>query len=122
MHEGPQRFSKADTTVLKPGMIMSNEPGYYKAGHYGIRIENLVVVREAEAVDGGERPMHTLETLTFAPIDRKLIDPAIMTDAELDWLNGYHAQVMKKISPRLDDEADRQWLAAACAPISREAS
>ena len=122
VHEGPQRFSKADTTVLKPGMIMSNEPGYYKAGHYGIRIENLVVVREAEAVDGGERPMHTLETLTFAPIDRKLIDPAIMTDAELDWLNGYHAQVMKKISPRLDDEADRQWLAAACAPISREAS
>jgi Xaa-Pro aminopeptidase len=122
VHEGPQRFSKADRTVLKPGMILSNEPGYYKAGEYGIRIENLVVVREAEPVEGGERPMHWLETITFAPIDRKLIEPAIMSDAELDWLNGYHAQVLKKIGPRLEAEADLQWLKAACAPISRATS
>jgi Xaa-Pro aminopeptidase len=122
VHEGPQRFSKADKTVLKPGMILSNEPGYYKAGDFGIRIENLIVVREATPVEGGERPMHWFETLTFAPIDRKLIDPSIMTDAELDWLNNYHAQVLKNISPRLADEADRQWLAAACAPVSRAAS
>ncbi|MDX1717055.1 MAG: M24B family metallopeptidase, partial [Anderseniella sp.] len=122
VHEGPQRFSKADNTVLKPGMILSNEPGYYKAGEYGIRIENLVVVREAEQIDGGDRPMHWLETITFAPIDRKLIEPAIMTDAELDWLNDYHAEVLRKIGPRLEDDADVAWLNAACAPISREAS
>jgi Xaa-Pro aminopeptidase len=122
VHEGPQRFSKADNTVLQPGMILSNEPGYYKAGEYGIRIENLVVVREAEPIEGGERPMHWLETITFAPIDRKLIEPAIMTDAELDWLNDYHTQVQKKIGPRLDDDADVAWLKAACAPINREAS
>ena len=119
VHEGPQRFSKADKTVLRPGMILSNEPGYYKAGEYGIRIENLVVVREAEPVEGGERPMHWLETITFAPIDRNLVEPSIMTDAELDWLNAYHGQVLKKIGPRLEDDADRKWLEAACAAINR---
>jgi Xaa-Pro aminopeptidase len=122
VHEGPQRFSKADNTVLQPGMILSNEPGYYKAGEYGIRIENLVVVREAEAIEGGDRPMHWLETITFAPIDRKLVDPAIMSHEDLDWLNRYHADVLKKIGPRLDNAADMAWLEAACAPISREAS
>jgi Xaa-Pro aminopeptidase len=122
VHEGPQRFSKADNTVLQPGMILSNEPGYYKAGEYGIRIENLVVVREAEAIEGGDRPMHWLETITFAPIDRKLVDPAIMSHEDLDWLNRYHADVLKKIGPRLDNAADIAWLEAACAPISREAS
>ncbi len=119
VHEGPQRFSKADRTVLQPGMILSNEPGYYKAGEYGIRIENLLVVREAEAIAGGERPMHWFETLTFTPIDRNLVEPAIMSDAELDWLNDYHAQVHKKIAPRLESEQDRAWLEAACAPITR---
>jgi Xaa-Pro aminopeptidase len=118
VHEGPQRFSKADRTVLKPGMILSNEPGYYKAGEYGIRIENLVVVREAERIEGGERAMHWLETITFAPIDRNLIEPSIMTKAELDWLNDYHAQVLKKIGPRLEDDEDRKWLEAACAPVN----
>jgi len=122
VHEGPQRFSKADNTVLQPGMILSNEPGYYKAGEYGIRIENLVVVREAEPIEGGDRSMHWLETITFAPIDRKLVDPAIMSDEDLDWLNRYHADVLEKISPRLDGAADIAWLEAACAPISREAS
>ncbi len=119
VHEGPQRFSKADTTVLQPGMILSNEPGYYKAGEYGIRIENLLVVREAEPIDGGERPMHWFETLTFTPIDRNLVEPAIMTDGELAWLNAYHAQVVNKIAPRLDSDQDRAWLEAACAPLNR---
>ncbi len=119
VHEGPQRFSKADKTVLQPGMIMSNEPGYYKAGEDGIRLENLLIVREAEAIDGGERPMHWFETLTFTPIDRNLVEPAIMTDAELAWLNNYHAQVVKKIAPRLDSDEDRAWLETACAPINR---
>ncbi len=119
VHEGPQRFSKADRTVLQPGMILSNEPGYYKAGEYGIRIENLLIVREAEAIEGGERPMHWFETLTFTPIDRNLVEPAIMNDTELGWLNDYHVQVVKKVAPRLDSEQDRNWLDAACAPISR---
>ncbi len=119
VHEGPQRFSKADKTVLQPGMIMSNEPGYYKAGDYGIRIENLLVVREAEPVADGERPMHWFETLTFTPIDRNLVEPAIMSDADLDWLNDYHAEVLKKIKPRLEGEEDRAWLETACAPITR---
>lgn len=119
VHEGPQRFSKADRTELQAGMILSNEPGYYKAGEYGIRIENLLVVREAEAIEGGERPMHWFETLTFSPIDRNLVEPAIMTDAELAWLNDYHAQVVNKIAPRLDSDDDRAWLETSCAPISR---
>lgn len=119
VHEGPQRFSKADRTVLQPGMILSNEPGYYKAGEYGIRIENLLIVREAEPIEGGERPMHWFETLTFTPIDRNLVEPALMSDTELDWLNDYHAQVVKKIAPRLESDQDRNWLDAACAPINR---
>lgn len=119
VHEGPQRFSKADKTVLQPGMIMSNEPGYYKAGDYGIRIENLLIVREAEPVEGGERPMHWFETLTFTPIDRNLVDPAIMTDAELDWFNNYHCEVLKKIMPRLESDEDQTWLQTACAPVTR---
>lgn len=119
VHEGPQRFSKADTTMLQPGMILSNEPGYYKAGEYGIRIENLLVVRETESIAGGERPMHWFETLTFSPIDRNLVEPAAMSDTELDWLNGYHGQVLKKIAPRMESEQDQAWLEAACAPITR---
>ena len=74
VHEGPQRISKTGHTPLEPGMIISNEPGYYRAGDFGIRIENLVVVREAEPVPGGDRPMHSFETITLAPIDRRLID------------------------------------------------
>ena len=120
VHEGPQRFSKADRTVLQPGMILSNEPGYYKAGDYGIRIENLLVVHEAAPIEGGERPMHWFETLTFSPIDRNLVEPSIMSDAELDWLNDYHSQVVRKISPRLESDEDQAWLQAACAPISRQ--
>lgn len=119
VHEGPQRFSRLDQTKLLPGMIVSNEPGYYKAGEYGIRIENLVVVREAQAIEGGDRSMHWLETITFAPIDRALIEVELLTDAELDWLNAYHADVLEKVGPRLEDDSVKQWLQAACAPISR---
>ncbi len=119
VHEGPQRFSKLDKTVLKPGMILSNEPGYYKAGEFGIRIENLLIVREAQQIDGGERPMHWFETLTFAPIDRNLVEPSIMSDAELNWLNHYHADVLRKVGPGLDDKADLDWLKLACAEINR---
>ena len=101
-------------------MILSNEPGYYKAGDYGIRIENLLVVHEAAPIEGGDRPMHWFETLTFSPIDRNLVEPSIMSDAELDWLNDYHAQVVRKIAPRLESDEDQAWLQAACAPISRQ--
>ncbi|NNE21784.1 MAG: aminopeptidase P family protein [Rhizobiales bacterium] len=117
VHEGPARFSKADTTKLQAGMILSNEPGYYKQGEFGIRIENLVVVREPEDIPGGERPMHWLETLTLCPIDRRLIAAKLMTDEELAWLNAYHTRVHDELSPALDkDEA--AWLKQATAEIT----
>jgi len=118
VHEGPQRIAKTGTTPLEPGMIISNEPGYYVAGDYGIRIENLIVVREAEPVPGGDRPMHSFETITLAPIDRRLIDPLLMTPAELAWLDAYHMRVFGLIGgwPTLSAD-DRAWLEAACRPI-----
>jgi Xaa-Pro aminopeptidase len=117
VHEGPQRISKAPSTVpLQPGMIVSNEPGYYKTGAYGIRIENLQVVTPAEAIEGGERPMMGFEALTLAPIDRRLVAPALLTREELDQLNAYHARVLEVIGPQLDGEA-RAWLEQACAPL-----
>src|SRR5499426_2076280 len=93
VHEGPARISKLGTTALKAGMILSNEPGYYKAGAYGIRIENLVLVASAPAVVGAEKQLLTFETLTLAPIDRRLIAPTAMTADEIAWLDGYHARV-----------------------------
>ncbi|MGE0211031.1 MAG: aminopeptidase P family protein [Parvibaculaceae bacterium] len=116
VHEGPARFSKADRTVLEPGMILSNEPGYYKQGHFGIRIENLVVVREAEPIEGGERPMRSLETLTLVPIDRRLIEPSLLSTEEREWLDAYHARVRREIGPSLEGE-DLAWLEAATAPL-----
>ena len=117
VHEGPQRISKAPSTVaLKPGMIVSNEPGYYKEGGYGIRIENLQVVTEALPIEGGERPMHGFETLTLAPIDRRCIDAALLSARETAQLNAYHARVLEVIGPRLEGAA-RAWLDEACAPI-----
>lgn len=118
VHEGPQRISKAagNDVALKPGMIVSNEPGYYKAGAYGIRIENLVLVAEAGIPDGGERPLLAFETLTKAPIDRALIDARLLTSDELDWLNAYHADVRDSLTPLLD-KAEAEWLRAATAPI-----
>jgi Xaa-Pro aminopeptidase len=117
VHEGPQRISKAPNTIaLQPGMILSNEPGYYKPGAYGIRIENLQVVTEAAEIPGGERKMLGFETLTWAPIDRRCIDADLLTDEERVQLNGYHAQVLEKIGPLVDAEV-RAWLEDACAAI-----
>lgn len=117
VHEGPQSISKAGLAVLEPGMIISNEPGYYKAGQYGIRIENLVVVTEASHIPGGERPMHGFETINFAPIDRNMIEPGMLTPPERDWLNVYHARVRAEVAPNLPSAADRTWLDQATAPL-----
>jgi Xaa-Pro aminopeptidase len=117
VHEGPQSISKVfNNQPLLPGMIISNEPGYYKTGEYGIRIENLVAVREARDIEGGERQMLSLETLTFAPIDRNLVDAKLLTAAELDWLNDYHQQVWDKLAGDLPADS-RAWLKAATLPI-----
>ncbi len=91
MHEGPQRIAKTGTVALEPGMILSNEPGYYAAGRYGIRIENLVLV-EPRAVEGGERPVFGFETLTLVPYDRRLIEPALLDTSERAWIDSYHAR------------------------------
>jgi Xaa-Pro aminopeptidase len=117
VHEGPQRISKALNAVpLEPGMIISNEPGYYKTGAYGIRIENLQIVTPAQDVAGGERPMLGFETLTFAPIDRALIAKDMLNKDERAWINAYHAQVRAKIGPQLSPE-DQAWLETATAPV-----
>jgi Xaa-Pro aminopeptidase len=121
VHEGPQRIAKSGggqggtEQELLAGMIVSNEPGYYKTGEYGIRIENLILV-EPRAVEGGEGEFLGFETLTLAPIDRALIEPALLSDAERGWLDAYHARVAEVIAPRLDGE-DRDWLVAQCAPL-----
>jgi Xaa-Pro aminopeptidase len=116
VHEGPHSISPRPSSVaLEPGMIVSNEPGYYKEGEYGIRMENLVDVVPSEPGED-DSPFYELETLTLAPIDRALIDPAMMTGPELDWLNAYHRRVRDEIGPRLDDQA-RAWLEKATAPI-----
>lgn len=116
VHEGPVRINRGDRTVLEPGMITSNEPGYYKQGHYGIRIENLLMVEEASAIPGGDSPMLGFETLTLAPIDRRLIDVPLLTEAERGWLNAYHARVLKEIGDLLEKE-ELAWLKKACAPV-----
>ena len=115
VHEGPARISKIGTTPLKRGMILSNEPGYYKADAFGIRIENLELVVEAR-IDGAEKPMNAFETLTLAPIDRRLIDPRRISKKELAWINAYHARVRAEVRPHLD-EATRVWLDAATEPL-----
>ncbi len=111
VHEGPQRLSKTGTAALVPGMIVSNEPGYYAPGAFGIRIENLVAV-EARTIPGGERPMLGFETLTLAPIDLALVEPNLLAADEIAWLDAYHARVRKTLSPLLD-AATRRWLALA---------
>jgi Xaa-Pro aminopeptidase len=116
VHEGPARISRLGTSPLKRGMILSNEPGYYKTDGYGIRVENLELVTAAE-VTGAEKPMNGFETLTLAPIDRRLIDVNMLSRAELDWLNAYHARVNREIRAGLD-EATQAWLDAATAPLS----
>ena len=115
VHEGPARISKLGTTPLKRGMILSNEPGYYKTDSYGIRIENLELVTATEMASA-EKSMNAFETLTLAPIDRRLIEVAMLSEAERDWLNTYHARVRNEVRPHLD-EADKLWLDEATAPI-----
>ncbi len=117
VHEGPQRISRVSEVPLQPGMILSNEPGYYREGAFGIRIENLIVVREAPALAGADdRAMFSFDTLTWVPIDRRLILPGLLTAQDRIWLNGYHAACHDKIAPRISDAA-RIWLSQATAPL-----
>jgi Xaa-Pro aminopeptidase len=116
VHEGPARISKLGTTPLKRGMILSNEPGYYKTDAFGIRIENLELVVEAK-IDGAEQPMNEFQTLTLAPIDRRLINAHRISKRELSWINDYHARVREEITPLIDDEETRTWLHAATEPL-----
>jgi Xaa-Pro aminopeptidase len=115
VHEGPARISKLGTTALKRGMILSNEPGYYKADAYGIRIENLELVAAAD-IAGREKPMNGFETLTLAPIDRRLIDVTMLSAGELSWLDDYHARVRNEVRAQLDAQT-QAWLDQATAPL-----
>jgi Xaa-Pro aminopeptidase len=115
VHEGPQRIAKTGTTPLEAGMMLSNEPGFYKAGHWGIRIENLILV-ERRDITHAEREMLGFETLSFAPIDLALIEPSLLTDAERDWLNAYHAKTRTIVGPYCDSET-LQWLEQATRAI-----
>ncbi len=118
VHEGPAGLSRRYDLPLEPGMILSNEPGYYREGAFGIRIENLVLVEAAEVPPGGDaaRAMLRFRTLTFVPIDRRLIATALLTRAELGWIDSYHAEVLARIGPRVSATA-RDWLTGACAPL-----
>jgi Xaa-Pro aminopeptidase len=115
VHEGPARIAKLGAFPLKRGMILSNEPGYYRAGAYGIRIESLVLVTEAAPVPGAEKPLNAFETLTLAPIDARLIDPNLLTADERAWFDAYQARVREALAPHLDTTA-RAWLFAATIP------
>ncbi|HBK07861.1 MAG TPA: X-Pro aminopeptidase [Acetobacteraceae bacterium] len=116
VHEGPVSISRLARPVpIAAGMILSNEPGYYLPGHYGIRLENLLLVQPA-ALPDATKPFLCFETLTLAPFDRKLLNPALMTQPERDWLDGYHAMVLREVGPALG-QAEWEWLAVACAPL-----
>jgi Xaa-Pro aminopeptidase len=117
VHEGPARISKLGTTALKRGMILSNEPGYYKTDAYGIRIENLVLVREHPPVTGGEKTLNDFETLTLAPIDRRLIETDLLDAGERAWLDTYHARVAATLAADLDADT-AAWLEAATRPLT----
>jgi Xaa-Pro aminopeptidase len=116
VHEGPARISKLGTTPLRRGMILSNEPGYYKTDGFGIRIENLELVIGAD-IAGAEKPSNAFETLTLAPIDARLIDLKMLSAEELLWLNDYHARVRREVGPALD-QATKAWLDAATVVLS----
>ena len=116
VHEGPAGLSRRSVEPIRPGMILSIEPGYYREGEFGIRIENLGVVTEPAVPEGGEREMLGFETLTLAPIDRRLIEAALLTPGEAGWLDAYHARVAAALAPLVEPETAR-WLAAACRPI-----
>ncbi|MCR4376812.1 MAG: M24B family metallopeptidase, partial [Rhodospirillales bacterium] len=118
VHEGPQRIAKRGPGVeLRTGMVLSNEPGYYKANGFGIRIENLITVVSAPTPKGGEREMLGFEPLTMVPIDLNLIDPSLLDSGEIDWLNAYHARVNEALNP-LVDEQTRLWLNRATRPLT----
>jgi Xaa-Pro aminopeptidase len=116
VHEGPARISKLGHVALKRGMILSNEPGYYKTAAYGIRIENLLLVVAAPAPAGAEKPLNTFETLTLAPFDRRLIDTRMLTGKERTWIDSYHGHVAEVLGPLLDAPT-RSWLDAATRPL-----
>jgi len=117
VHEGPQRISRVSDVPLKAGMILSNEPGYYREGAFGIRIENLIVVQPASALQGADdRDMMAFETLTYVPIDKRLIKADMLSGGERDWLNVYHAQTLDILSPLVTGET-LDWLTRACAPL-----
>jgi Xaa-Pro aminopeptidase len=118
VHEGPARISKLGTVPLKRGMILSNEPGYYRADAYGIRLENLILVTEGPAAADAEKPTNAFETLTLAPIDMRLIEPGMLTAEEMLWLDAYHSRVREHIAP-LVDLSTRAWLLAATIPPER---
>ncbi|MFN3722906.1 MAG: aminopeptidase P family protein [Paracoccaceae bacterium] len=115
VHEGPQRISRISEVPLEPGMILSNEPGYYREGAFGIRLENLIVVQVADDLGDG-RAQYSFETLTFVPLDRRLIVTAMLAPGERAWLDTYHAQVLAKIGPRVAGDV-LDWLRVACAPL-----
>ena len=117
VHEGPQSISRRGTQELLPGMILSNEPGYYRDGAFGIRIENLVVVHEPQAIDGGDRPMLGFETLTLCPIDKRLVLKDLLDPAEREWLDAYHVWVRQELSPLLSGDPALGWLEAATTPL-----
>ncbi|KQZ81387.1 X-Pro aminopeptidase [Mesorhizobium sp. Root157] len=120
VHEGPQRIARTGTEKLLEGMMLSNEPGYYKEGHYGIRLENLILVTPAESLPGGDIAMHGFETLTLAPFDKRLLRADLLTRDELHWLDTYHARVLAEIGPMLDGET-LAWLEKATAPLPHDA-
>lgn len=115
VHEGPQRIAKIGPAPLEPGMIVSNEPGFYKEGAYGIRIENLLVV-EPRTIPGGDRTMYGFENITLAPIDVRLIEPSLLTEQEIVWLNDYHAKVRNALSPLVDAQT-LTWLESVTQPL-----
>jgi len=119
VHEGPQRIAKTGTQKLLAGMIISNEPGYYKEGHYGIRLENLIIVTPEESIEGGDIAMHGFETLTLAPFDRRMIRRDLLSPEESRWLDAYHARVLAEIGPMLDGE-NLAWLEKAAAPLPHD--
>lgn len=117
VHEGPQRISRISEVPFEAGMILSNEPGYYREGAFGIRIENLIVVQDAPALEGADaREMMAFETLTYVPIDRRLIVTEMLSAGERDWLDAYHARTFEVLGPLVEAEV-RDWLIAACAPL-----
>jgi len=117
VHEGPQNISKSGKSPLRPGMILSNEPGYYKPGAYGIRIESLMIVTDPVDMVRGDQPMCGFEVLTMVPIDTRLIDVSLMTEMELIWLNDYHARILKVLSVNLEEDEVSRWLVRATRSI-----